>query len=177
MVYTASRARKARWRKILLAILATAALAWAAVAWISQQLQQAAPDLPDLNLESMAGETVALQGVRGQPAVVNLWATWCPPCRREMPLLQRAQQTHERIHIVFVNQGEERALVAGYLQDQSLQLRNVLLDPLHQYSEHTGARGLPTTFFYDAEGRLVDTHLGELSEKLLAGYLDRLTAD
>ncbi|KAB7623137.1 TlpA disulfide reductase family protein [Alkalilimnicola sp. S0819] len=174
MVYATARGKRAALRKALLTLIATAALAWAAFAWLNQQLQQAGPGLPELDLQSLSGEWMALRDFRGKPTVVNLWATWCPPCRREMPVLQAAQRQHANLHIVFVNQGEDRASIGRYLHGQGLQLENLLLDPLHQYSEQTGARGLPTTFFYDADGQLVDTHLGELSEPMLADFLKRL---
>ena len=106
--------------------------------------------------------------------MVNLWATWCPPCQREMPVLQKAQAARPDVHFVFVNQGESAQQVAAYLARSGLQLRNVLLDAKGDAGTALGHRALPTTLFFDAEGRLVDTRLGELSEASLAERLANL---
>src|SRR3546814_7473677 len=65
----------------------------------------------------------------GEPMVVNLWATWCPPCRREMPVLAKAQEERGDVTFVFVNQGESESEIRDYLRESHLQLSNVLLDP------------------------------------------------
>ncbi|MEO5695941.1 MAG: TlpA disulfide reductase family protein, partial [Burkholderiaceae bacterium] len=91
--------------------------------------------LPDLSFTSLDGQPVELRGFIGKPTVINLWATWCPPCVREMPLLHEAQQKHSAdMNFVFLNQGEEHSQVAQWLQGRQLPLRNVLLDPRRQAS-------------------------------------------
>ncbi|HWS73851.1 MAG TPA: TlpA disulfide reductase family protein, partial [Quisquiliibacterium sp.] len=110
----------------------------------------------------------------GRPAVVNLWATWCPPCVREMPVLAAAQASKPGIVFVFVNQGEAGERVGQFLAPRGLALENVLLDPGGDLARSVGSRAMPTTLFYDAQGRLRDTHLGALSEATLAARLARL---
>ncbi len=61
----------------------------------------------------------------GKPMVVNLWATWCPPCRREMPVLRGAQQANQDIIFVFANQGESAETIQSYLAAEKLELKNV----------------------------------------------------
>ena len=114
----------------------------------------------------------------GQPLVVNLWASWCPPCRREMPVLAAAQQRTSGVRFVFANQGEDAAAVLRYLaaSNKELQLSNVVFDPTAALGRAVGSKALPTTLFYDATGRLVDTHLGELSAASLASKLQPLRA-
>jgi len=63
-------------------------------------------DLPDLVLADLQQEPISLHEYSGQPIVINLWATWCPPCRREMPAFQDAQQANTDVHFLFVNQRE-----------------------------------------------------------------------
>ncbi len=130
--------------------------------------------LPALTLRSPTGDSVSLASFHGRATVVNLWATWCPPCRREMPVLQAAQSARPEIHFVFLNQRESSQQVASYLSDSGLELRNVLLDRDGEAGTALGHRLLPTTLFFDAEGRLVDTRLGELSAATLAHHLERL---
>ena len=116
--------------------------------------------LPAVALVSLQGEPVNLSAFAGKPVVVNLWATWCPPCVREMPVLQQAQAGHPAIHFVFVNVREPRERVQGWLQSRRLPLRNVLLDQSGEVAATFGAPGLPTTLFFDAGGVLVGRGVG-----------------
>lgn len=132
--------------------------------------------LPPLSLNSLEGRPVSLAGFAGKPTVINLWATWCPPCQREMPVLQQAQAAHPDVNIVFVNQGEEAPTIAAFLDRRGLALSNVLVDPQHRTGLALGHRALPTTLFFDARGRLVDTRIGELSQATLTQRLTSLRA-
>jgi thiol-disulfide isomerase/thioredoxin len=132
--------------------------------------------LPPLTLSSIEGGPVSLAGFVGKPTVVNLWATWCPPCRREMPALQQAQAANPDVNIVFVNQGEESRAIAAFLDRQGLALRNVLVDPQSRTGAALDQSALPTTLFFDAHGSLVDTRIGELSQATLTQRLASLRA-
>lgn len=133
--------------------------------------------VPSLTLVSLEGALTDLDQFRGKPLVVNLWATWCPPCVREMPVLHRAQADNAAINFVFINQGETAQRVAPWLSLRGLSLRNVLLDSRGVALAAFNQRGLPTTLFFDAQGRLVEARTGELSEATLAEKLTALTAD
>jgi len=113
----------------------------------------------------------------GRPMVVNLWASWCPPCVREMPVLEEAQETQKDIAFVFVNQGEGPPTVNSFLDEHGLTLRNVVLDRRREVASNTGNQGLPTTLFYNASGQLVTTHYGELSSATLADNLSEFEAN
>lgn len=110
----------------------------------------------------------------GQPAVINLWATWCPPCRREMPVLQAAQEQYPDVHFIFVNQGERAAEITAYLGDQKLQLDNLWLDPQALSGQLIDSKGLPSTLFLNEKGEIVSTRLGELSAATLQSHLDAI---
>lgn len=163
-------------RRPLLVGTASGVLAWAALAGSVAVMQATVLHVPDVALTSLDGGSVRLSHLRGKPMVVNLWATWCPPCRREMPVLGRAQQQHPGVVFAFVNQGESAAQIERYLAGAALSLQNVLVDPFSSVAEATGTRGYPTTLFFDAEGRVVDTHVGELTRAGLAQKLRRLDA-
>ncbi len=134
------------------------------------------PPLPPLAFQTLDGRELPLQSLQGRPVVINLWATWCGPCVREMPLLQQAQQQRGDVAFVFLNQGEDPARVQAWLQRQGLVLANVLADPLRQASAHFKQQGYPTTLFFDARGRLVSRHLGALSAATLDDRLRRVAA-
>ncbi len=131
--------------------------------------------LPELSFTSLDGKTVQLREFEGKPTVVNLWATWCPPCVREMPVLHAAQDKRTDVNFVFLNQGEEGAKVTRWLDGQRLSLRNVLIDPKRQASAAFQQQGYPTTLFFNAEGELVSSRTGELSAATLNEKLEALS--
>ncbi|CAM0997130.1 Redoxin domain-containing protein [Rhodanobacter sp. Root179] len=138
---------------------------------------QAQAPLPTLQLGDLDGRAMDVESLRGQPTMINLWATWCGPCRREMPVLAEAQRRMPQVRFVFADQGESAATVRQFLQAQQLTLQHVLTDENLQLSNYYNVRGYPTTLFIDARGRLRDTHMGELSRATLADRLQRIEAD
>lgn len=130
--------------------------------------------LPQLTLEQLEGAPMDLAATGGRPRVINLWASWCPPCRREMPALAEAARATPGVDFLFVNQGETRQRVAGYLTFEGLTLQHVLLDSSGEVARHFGAPGIPVTLFFDGEGRLRRQHVGQVSREDLATYLAAL---
>lgn len=130
--------------------------------------------VPGLEVQTLQGATLALSGLAGRPLVVSFWATWCPPCRREMPVLAAAQREHPEVAFVFANQGESPGTVRRYLAAEGLALEGVVLDPALALGKAAGVRGMPTTLFYDSRGRLVESRVGELSPATLAERLARV---
>lgn len=124
---------------------------------------------PTLAFQSLedGGTTSLAQVAAGRPQVVNLWASWCGPCRQEMPVLAQAQARQPHVAFVFVNQGEAAEATRRYLAAEGLGLRHVLLDPRSTLGAAVRSRGLPTTLFYDAQGRQVDAHFGVLNAAAL----------
>jgi thioredoxin-like negative regulator of GroEL len=91
-----------------------------------------------------------------------------------MPVLARAQERVSGVNFSFANQGEYAPTVQKYLAASQLSLANVLLDPGKKLGQQLGSMALPTTLFFDASGRLVDTHIGALSSASLADKLNKL---
>ncbi|MDF3203085.1 TlpA disulfide reductase family protein [Pseudomonas sp. 1912-s] len=148
-------------------------LAFWALTSLSLTLYEKGTHLPDIALRNANGETVQLADYKGGPLVINLWATWCPPCRREMPVLESAQRQRPDVTFLFVNQAESMQSVATYLATQGLNLDNVLFDASGRLGQAVGSMALPTTLFYQPDGRLINSHLGELSQASLARAMER----
>jgi thiol-disulfide isomerase/thioredoxin len=149
-----------------------AAGAGAAVFMLSALAGRMAPlraiPLPQASMSRLDGSSIALAG---KPVVINLWASWCGPCRREMPVLRQAQLDHPEITFVFVNQGETEATIRAYLSAHKIALDNVVPDRRSAMGATFHAKGLPTTFFYAPNGAMLGSRLGELSAATLAEQL------
>jgi thiol-disulfide isomerase/thioredoxin len=160
-------------RTPLLGALAAGVLLWSAG---NAALKQWPPQqrVPAAEFATLEGQALRLPSDTARPVVVNLWASWCPPCRREMPALARAQAEHPEVDFLFANQGESAEAVKAYLSAQGLALRNVVLDTTRELARQSNSVGLPTTLFFDARGRLIDRRAGELSPATIAQRLEIL---
>jgi thiol-disulfide isomerase/thioredoxin len=136
---------------------------------------------PEIAFTDIEGKPASLADLRGKPAVVNLWATWCQPCLREMPSLERLQQKlGDKLIVAAVSQDRsgEKA-VTPFLAKLGLDKVKVYLDPKSEVGKAFGVRGLPTSIVLDAEGREVGRVEGAAdwdSDKMLA-VLDPLVKD
>ena len=124
---------------------------------------------PDFTLLSAEGERVALSDFRGKTVVLNFWATWCPPCRAEMPELQAVWEERgegEDLVVLAVDVGERADEVMAFVENFGLTFP-VALDVDGSVADHYGLPGLPSTFFIDAEGVLRSQVLGPVFGDLL----------
>ena len=160
-------------QKALRSALMTGTVFWVIGAGVLSVRPDAGQALPALSFTSLEGRPMGLAEFKGKPTVVNLWATWCPPCVREMPMLHQAQVDRPGVNFVFLNQGESAEKVRAWLQARNLPMRNVLLDERRQAGAAFKQQALPTTLFFDADGRLVGMRIGELSAATLSERLQR----
>lgn len=128
--------------------------------------------LPSYTLTQLDGQTVNLTDFKGKPVVLNAWATWCGPCRREMPLLVEAARTNPQLHFVFLNISDGPEAVRAFERELGIKIPNVLLDPDARLSDPLRIQGLPVTLFYDAQGTLINRHIGEIGPAELERLLN-----
>lgn len=164
--------RPAQRRNLLVAMSA------ASLVWLSGVLLPANPDagrpMHEQRFADVQGEAHQTASLLGKPTVVNLWASWCPPCQREMPAFAAVQAEHPDINMVFLNQGETPAAVQQFLDRLGQPLEHVWLDPASEWSRIYGSGALPTTLFFDARGKLAGVRMGELSRATLTDHILKL---
>jgi len=169
--------RRTSIRRPLGIAVAAGLMTWGFTSGVIALIEDQTQGLPDVALTDLNEQPVSLDSLtQGQPTVVNLWATWCPPCIREMPVLEEAQGRYPGVNFVFANQGEHPATINQFLSEQNLDLEHVLSDRQGGLGRAVGSQGLPTTLFYNAQDKLVDSHMGELSKASLARGLERFDA-
>jgi cytochrome c biogenesis protein CcmG/thiol:disulfide interchange protein DsbE len=127
---------------------------------------------PDFTLGRLNGDPITLSNFRGRPTLVNFWASWCPPCRRELPALQAAYDRYgDKIGFMAVDVKEDQATVESFVKELNLTFP-VALDPDGQVSDLSyQVRGIPTTIFVDANGVVAARHVGPLDEATIDNYL------
>ncbi len=129
----------------------------------------------DFALRTLDGQTLKLSDLRGRPVVVNFWASWCGPCKAEMPLLSKAHDELKDTGLVIlaVDVQEMPSVVQRYVEQNKLPF-TVVLDQTGSVSEQYRVRALPTTFFIDANGVVQSWQVGTLSQTTLQRHLDRI---
>lgn len=128
---------------------------------------------PELTLTDIQGATRSLADYRGQVVLVNLWATWCPPCKAEMPTLQAYHDKYvdEGFTVIAVNDGDPTPDVIQFVKDYRLSFP-VWLDPTYIATEEAfKTLNLPSSFVIDREGIVRLSWVGEINSKMLENYV------
>lgn len=133
---------------------------------------------PDFTLDLLEGGDVTLSDLRGKLVMVNLWASWCPPCRAEMPAIQKVYQDYQELGLVVLgvnttNQDNE-ADAAAFVREYGLTFP-IPLDRDGSVSARYELRGLPTTFFIDRNGIIRSVVVGgPMSEAVIRSKVEDL---
>ncbi len=128
---------------------------------------------PEFELEAADGSMVGLTDFIGEVVLLNFWATWCAPCRTEMPLLQSTFESFkdQGFIVLGIDFDESADLVASFGDEFGLTFP-LLLDPGGKIQQQYKVRGYPTTVVLDREGRIQSYHIGILTQSQLDGYLE-----
>jgi peroxiredoxin len=137
----------------------------------SATLAQVDTPAPDFFWQQADGSTARLSDFRGQRVVVNFWATWCEPCRSEMPDLN-AVDGHD-VRVVGINKGQQVEVIPAFAQELGVDFQ-LVSDPDGDVSLAYGARNLPTTIFVGRDGTIAAIHYGILTREALDVQLERI---
>jgi thiol-disulfide isomerase/thioredoxin len=131
---------------------------------LSHSLARQAPKpAPALKLKGLDGQPYDLAQLKGKVVLINFWATWCPPCRREMPSMERLSQTlkGEAFSVLAVDVGEDADTIETFTGQLDTTLTfPILLDTRSRTMQAWKVAGLPTTFLVDKQGRIVASAIG-----------------
>ena len=130
---------------------------------------------PDFTLTTLEGTRVRLSDLRGKPVLINFWASWCGPCRAEMPHIQAAFEAHtdDGLIVLGVDQLESPPLVARFVNDFGLTFP-IPLDSDGKVSTAYQARALPTSFFVDRDGVIRGSFIGPMTSGLIKSKLETI---
>ncbi|WP_347862058.1 redoxin domain-containing protein [Salimicrobium sp. PL1-032A] len=133
-------------------------------------------EAPEFTLQTLGGEEVSLSDYRGTPVIINFWATWCPPCRAEMPDMEEMYQEEEELEILAVNMTETESTrneVGQFVGEFGLSFL-VLLDENSDVSGMYEVGPVPTSVFVDREGHVQSVILGAMNKDLMEQKLDEM---
>ena len=173
-----------RGRRTVVALLATTVLAVVVIAGLqargasrATELQRTSgEDAPNIELPDLVdpSETVDLRDVAGQPVVLNFWASWCVPCRREMPTFQALHERFDdRVVFIGVNHQDRRSDALDLLEETGVRYRTAH-DPEGQVARDYGLFGMPTTVFISPDGQIVGRRTGEMDAEELEAAINEL---
>ena len=135
---------------------------------VPEQVPALGRPAPDFQLQSLDGQTFSLNGLKGRPVMLNFWATWCNPCRIEMPFMQEVYEDKEfseqGLVMLAVNLGESPVKVKKFMEDNGLSFP-VLLDTELDVAEIYNASRIPITYFIDKNGIIKDINVGAFVKK------------
>jgi len=152
--------------RILTAILGLILTTVLLVAGCSAQGSQVGELAPDFQLPNLEGQSISLSDFRGEPVLVNFWASWCGPCIYEMPFIQEVYEewSASGLVVLAINKGESLSTAKDFMQSDNYSFP-VLLDISQDVALEYNIRGIPTTFFIDKDGIIQAIKVGAFSSR------------
>jgi len=173
-------------RRALFILVLLAALVWTFVSadWTGTSTAGEIPAprqgflAPDFTVETITGETITLSDLRGQAVLVNLWATWCPPCRAEMPAIQKMYEEYKEQGFVVLGVDmtyqDDPSAVLPFAQEYGLTFP-ILMDTNGLVAQQYELRSLPSSFFIDRDGIIQEVVIGgPMAEALLRTRIETI---
>jgi cytochrome oxidase Cu insertion factor (SCO1/SenC/PrrC family) len=140
---------------------------------IAQRSDTGGGAAPSFRLTTTEGRQVALEDLRGRPLVINFWSAGCPPCRSEMPMLERFAGAHPGVTVLLVDVYNDTPTARRFLRDLGVRMP-ALVDQTGEVASAYGVSGLPTTFFVRPDATIEGRYVGQLSEPVLTAHVASL---
>lgn len=141
-----------------------------AVGGLASQFSSGGGQAPAFSLETVDGKRVKLADYAGRPILINFWATYCAPCRREMPLIQQTAAQHPRMVVLLVDERDDHQAATKFIAELHI-TATVLFDGDGTVGDAYGISGLPTTFFVFADGSIEGRYIGETNAGILGPHI------
>jgi thiol-disulfide isomerase/thioredoxin len=162
---------------LLVGGLAIGLLLAASVVWSGKAMETTHTPLaagvvvPGFDLVSLTGEHVKLSDLQGKILLVNFWATWCIPCKDEIPVLAALQKEYQnQVVVIGINAGEMSGVVQNFVDKNDISY-TVLLDENNAVTDQYLIRAFPTTLIIDRQGALIAEHIGPLTSDIIQNYI------
>jgi peroxiredoxin len=131
---------------------------------------EVAQQAPDFTLTSLGGKEVKLSNFKGRKVMINFWATWCPPCKAEMPAMQKLyDHANGYMDILAINIDPQND-VAGFVRENQLTFP-ILLDETGKVNENYSIISIPTTYLINEEGRIEKKHIGAMTFEQMEEFI------
>ncbi|MBU3134032.1 TlpA family protein disulfide reductase [Clostridium gasigenes] len=129
----------------------------------------------DFKLKDLNGKDVSLNDFKGKNVLLNFWATWCPPCKAEMPDIEKLYQENKNSDLVIlaVNLGEDKQTVKSFIEKNKYNF-DILLDSDQDVAIKYNIVSIPTSFFIDKEGNIVSKKIGAMTLEEMKSYINLL---
>lgn len=133
---------------------------------------------PDFELETLKGNKVKLSDLKGKTVVVNFFATWCPPCKAELPgfvsTMEKYEKSGSEVVFLFVDVDEDNETVKKFLDSRDYTFDTLMDKGAEVYSKYTLRGGIPTTTIVDKEGNIAAQHEGFMESSDLKAYIEKV---
>lgn len=129
----------------------------------------------DFNLKDLDGKEISLSDLKGKKVFLNFWASWCPPCRAEMPDIEKlyTETKDSDLVIIAVNLGEDKDTVKSFIDKNNYKFK-VLLDSDQNVAAKYNITSIPTSFFIDKEGTIVEKRIGAMTYEEMKNYVNTI---
>ena len=146
-----------------------------AVGGLSSQSTGGEGPVPDFTLNTLDGRRVSLSDFRGRPVLINFWATYCVPCRTEMPLIETMATAHPKVVVLLVDELDDGGAARQFVSDLKI-FSTVLYDGDGRVGGAYGISGLPTTLFVRGDATIEGRYVGQTDERILSSHISAIGA-
>lgn len=128
---------------------------------------------PDFELKTLTGETVKLSELKGKKVMLNFWATWCPPCKEEMPAMEQLSKQIEKDTVILAVNIDPQLNVQAFVDENKITFP-ILLDAEDKVNEAYQVLSIPTTYFIDSKGLIQNKYTGSMKLEMMKSFTGKL---